>query len=369
MRDFLRNDLGVKAQIIGSNFQENVADARSNARLDTYDVHIYWDHPQGGWGPTNPINNNRLLDTLDGPEQHAPFYKIARQQFRGLPLFVSEWQSCWPNETRFEAPLLMATIASLQRWDGMALFTFANSEWSPAMSGVFEDGNKPNTVAILPTAALLYLRGDVAALPAVTYPLGDESFASPGASVPASALFSHAVQVSPDVTAAPAPIPAVNRTADNSVNWDGAHRFSVATPRASIMLGDFQGKPVTVGPFTFTTPVAYAQVGVISLDGEPFNTARRLLVHTTARAENTGMIYRSFRAGVSDLGAAPILLEPVTGTLSWQLAPGESATLTPLDWHGRKAGPAVPLTHVADSHVTLPLDLITAGQALIEITR
>jgi len=135
------------------------------------------------------------------------------------------------------------------------------------------------------------------------------------------------------------------------------------------MLGNFQGKPVAVGPFTFTTPTAYAQLGVISLDGEPFDTARRLLVHTTARAENTGMVYRSFRAGVSNLGTAPILLEPVTGTLRWKLAPGSSATVTPLDWHGRKAGPPVPLTHAADGHVTLPLDLITAGQALIEITR
>lgn len=370
MYSFLRNKLGVKVPIFGSNYQEVIGDVLSNARLDAYDVHSYWDHPSGGWEATDQTQNRRFVPSLRNAD--SVFRQIVRQSIKGRPFFVSEWQACWPNETNFEGPLLYSTMASLQGWDGLANFAFENEKWADRMTGVYGAGDKPNLAQALVVSALLYRRGDIPTLPPAEYPLGDNLMSAPALSLPTNALFTHSVQVVPGRadTAAPAGANAPDGpvgTPDGTVRIDGPNLFRIDVPRAAIVLGNLGGQPVNIGLFRFETSTPYVQLTALALDDQPLATSRRVLMQALAREENTGMIYRTFRKGVSALGTAPILVEPVSGNVSWQPQQGAAVTVTPLDWYGRRAAPATPLPANAEGRVAIPLALLTAGQALVEI--
>ena len=40
------------------------------------------------------------------------------------PLFVSEWDSCWPNEYRAAAPLFVAGLIAFQGWGGATIHAY-----------------------------------------------------------------------------------------------------------------------------------------------------------------------------------------------------------------------------------------------------
>lgn len=368
MCSFLRDDLGVKVPIFGSNYQETVGDVLSNARLDAYDVHSYWDHPNGGWEPTDQTQNQRLVPALR--TNGAVFLPMARQSMKGLPFFISEWQSCWPNETNFEGPLLYSTMAALQGWDGLANFSFESEKWGDLMTGVYEAGNKPSLAQAIALSALLYRRGDVPTLPPAEYPLGDKLASGPTPSLPVSTLFKNSVQVVPgraETEAHEAEAPSGSlRTPGGSVSIDERNLFRLNVPRAAVVLGDMGGQAAEVGLFRFETSTPYVQLAAVSLDDQPLATSRRILVQALGRAENTDMVYRAFRRGVSAIGTAPILLEEVTGSVSWKPPQGSNLKLTQLDWHGRRTASSTPLQTDAAGRVTIPFSSLMTGQALVE---
>ena len=370
MRAFLRNDLGVKVPIFGSNYQELVGDVRSNARLDAYDVHSYWDHPNGGWSPTDQTSNIRLIPALRKAD--SIFCQMARHSIQGRPFFISEWEACWPNETNFEGPLVYSTLAALQGWDGLANFAFEEGTWAESMSGVYGAADKPNLAQALGVSALLYRRGDIATLPPVEYPLGDQLMAAPTRSLPAAELFTHSVQVVPgraDTSPVGSNAPdGPLGTPDGTVSISDRNVVRIAVPRAAVVLGNLGNQPVDVGPCRFETGTVYTQLSVLALDDQPLAKSRRLLVQALAREENTGMIYRAFRKGVSSIGTGPILIEPVAGQVSWIPPARAKVSLTPIDWYGRRAAAAIPLVIDAEGRVVVPFTLLTAGQALVEVT-
>jgi hypothetical protein len=156
-------------------------------------------------------------------------------------------------------------------------------------------------------------------------------------------------------------------TPDGGVRLDERNVFRVDVPRAAIVLGALGGRAVDVGLFRFQSSMPYSQVSVLALDDRPLADSRRILVQALTRNENTDMVYRAFRKGLSSLGTGPILIEPSEGTVSWKPLQDATVRVTPLDWHGRRADGDMVLARDAEGRVTLPLAALTAGQALVEI--
>lgn len=366
MQTFLRDELGVKVPIIGSNFQEVVADALSNATLDVYDVHVYWDHPQGGWSADAPISNTPLVGALD--TRSNPFNKIASQRFAGMPLFVSEWQTCWPNETQFEGPLLFSTVASLQGWEGLALFGLSEPDWSPKMTGVFASGQRPNATVATATAALIFRRDDITRLPAQKFPLSKDPMERLGLDFGAESLLTRAIEVEVGAPLSPKPEPGSEWIGAGEVTWNRNGLLRIDAPRVAAVLGHMGKVPLQAGVFDFRVAMPFAQAMVISLTPEPLTGSTRLFVQAIARAENTGMEYRPFRKGLLNTGTAPILMEPLAGSISWAPTPGATLTLIEVDWNGDAVGESKPLVVGAHGRATVDLSTLSAGSAIIEIS-
>jgi hypothetical protein len=350
----LRDELGVRALIGGSNFIETLADFRSNAGLDYLDAHAYWDHPVGGWSVTDPITNQSVLRRLARPDQ--PLAALARRQALDLPFAASEWAACWPNDHLAEFPLLLATTAAGQGWDAPMWFGLTGLPPAPAQSGVFDQDNKPHARLAAALAALAFRRGDFPLLPVSNAttpslpPWDNLKNLHPG-----DAHLTHRLLWSP---AGATPATADATPPSNALRLLEPGLAVIESPRTRATLGELSLRPaVSAGPgFQVSSPAAFAVVAATSLDSAPLENSRRVLLYIAARVENSGQTFRPFRRGLLSVGGPPMLAEPVRGHLTLARADPRPHRLVPLDLHGRRAGPGTVHPVAPDGTLTLPLD-------------
>lgn len=163
MRSYLRDSLGVKSLLIGT--QSNVfSPAAIQASLDVIDTHAYWDHPEF---PRNPHDMNDWVmknQPLAGARRNNPIAALALYRIAGKPFVVTEYDHPFPTPYEAEGLPLLAAYAALQDWDGIFQFCYGlgAGDWRDARVALFFDSHaNPLKMAGLLSAALLYRREDV----------------------------------------------------------------------------------------------------------------------------------------------------------------------------------------------------------------
>jgi hypothetical protein len=264
----------------------------------------------------------------------------------GKPFIVTEWCFCWINDAIAEGPMIGAACGLLQDWDAMIWFDFSGGDWASVIDNEFDIGNKPHVFSQWPAAALLFLRRDLPSLPrAITARVTAETLlAGRGLSdgfTPGDAFkarLATEVGATGDSPRPPAPENEPHSFHAPGFSWsarDGV--LTVNTPRTVSMVGWAGGRAWHLGGVTLRPATPFCAITVSSLDGQPLARARHLLVTTAARAQNCGSLFNGGRASLKRRGHAPILLEPVRGTLS---LPGPPRfTVWPLAENGRRRPP------------------------------
>jgi hypothetical protein len=332
MTRFLREDLGAKPLISGSNFQFRVADAESNAALDFVDMHGYWDHPSGGWAETDRFANRPLSREL---AEQTPFRMIAALQTAGKPFAISEWQAGWPNDTFADMPVLMGVIAGLQGWDAPMWFGYSGGEYEPMMSGVFGSDNKPSARLAAVVGSLIFRRGDFDALPLKVRALPRYPWANLERDLPPSDLF-HYRNAWGRAAQAPASAP----SAPAQVEWREPGFVRLNAPRTQGVVGAVPDAIYEGDTVKITAATELSTVVVTSLTQLPLASTERMLVLVLGHTENTDQTFRTFRQGLVKRGREPILVEPVHATLELRRPKASGLKLVPLDVYGRESGPA-----------------------------
>ncbi len=108
-------------------------------------------------------------------------------------------------------------------------------------------------------------------------------------------------------------------SSSGQLTWDYSEKgfFTVNTPGTKGVVGFAGGKTLQLDHMTLTVDNPFAVVLVTSLEkDQDIDHARRLLVTTIARARNTGMTYNAGETELLSTGTAPLLMEPVSLTLS-----------------------------------------------------
>ncbi len=345
--DYLRS-IGVKVPIAGSNHWENwVGDVLSNAQLDYIDRHAYWDHPQGGYSPTNRFNNSPMIKQPSG----SIITWMGRQQIEDMPFIVTEWNNCWMNEWISEAPLPMSAYGALQDWDGILQFDYSGADWAPRMEGSFNFGNKPHVMAAWVPAALVFHRGDVPTTSS-TFIYGfkdaDDWLLRPmGDIIPGGLMLMQRVACRKDAPQSPLPtVPNDTFVSQHGLlRWTREGVFTINAPRTQGAVGFIGGKPVDCDNARIEAQTPFCQVVLTSLDDQPLTRSRRILLTAVARAENTGQVYNPSRTTLLDEGRSPILMEPVEAKVTLK---GVRATrVHVLDHRGRRTGRTLPITNGA----------------------
>ena len=393
MRNFLRDELGVRAAITGSETFTLTGDYVHARHMDLVAAHAYWDHPSFPRRPWDPkdwvIQNRPMVDSPTG--EHSTIARLTHDRFiradadgPARPFSVMEWNNASPNETAAEGIPMIAAIAALQDWDGVFLFAYSHSgDWNTAAARSFFDiqGN-PLKMAQMAAGALIFRRHDIEALPmtvltglppdrlfdlAARHGAWNNSiFGSDSGHLQAPievrlfakyGIVGH--EIHPKKTTAvmqelPPELPEAHKpksktvalgSADGRLSWSslgtaGSGQFAAGGERAATFAGFGRDAPVVVGPLTVQLPTGhFAAITVNSLTPQLLERSARFLITACGKLENTGQRWNEARTSVGDdWGKAPTLIQPVRADITLRTDVHDVlARLTALDGAGKPA--------------------------------
>jgi hypothetical protein len=159
MRGHLKESVGVRVPVTGTNQMFLLRDTEINARMsDFISRNQYWRHPSVQAKPFMRFSNMPLVRSdLTG---RTPLTVLASSSVVGKPLILAEFNFPWPNEYRGEGLLMATAYACLQDWDAVLLFSFKPN--APTLA-TFSSQSDPARWGQFPAAALMFHRHDVSA--------------------------------------------------------------------------------------------------------------------------------------------------------------------------------------------------------------
>jgi len=338
-------DAGVRIPITGSNlhgdWSRRWAHLTSQMVTDYTDSHAYW---QGGSGTRNMKGFFGNMSMSGLTTNMIPDLALARVGDK--PFFVSEWDNPYPNEWRAESSVLMASVGSLQGWNGFTIHTYRYSMdedvdmiGKPITSraigggyhrgGVYDTFNDPAKFGLFYHAALIIRRGDVRpAEKVVAVKIGDLSAAPgikalklsaeqnriemlfPGKATKASLVVDPEKELV-DLTKGEvwSDTKEMYRNLNRRYGWIDSERtkavYGFTGSAGSLALKDFK----------ITVRNDFATVAISSLTGEPLNRSSNMLLTAVGRAENTGVIYNKEHNQQIDPGQGPIRVEIIEAAI------------------------------------------------------
>lgn len=293
------------------------------------DMHYEWDVAAGG----ELRNTSAIARPWD-----QDLFQAATTAVAGRAFIVSEFNHPSPNRFMAEAPLLWATMASVQDWDALVWFSFQLSNDPADASWLWDQFDlRAATVKLAqsPTASSLFRGGWIA--PAAGYaPLqwsadAVKLFASFGRTPLGADLadptwfLAHRIRT----VFAEDPVAAVPGTPTPGVGWwPDPGILLIDRPELRARIGP-PGLPGAGGggvrevPGLTVSLEDWAAVSLASADGKPLAEASRAVLTVATRQENSGMEWGWNGRYLRTPGTAPILVEPARGTIrfAWPRKP------------------------------------------------
>ena len=372
MYAYLKQELGVKAPVAGTSVHSAGLSGTpllsSISKLDIVDGHTYWQHPRYLTDPaTGRRTGYEIANTamVNAPERSS-IIALARAAVAGKPYTVSEINHPYPSEYAAEGVPIAAAYGALQDWDGIYWYTFEHSDpsaWAPRPPGHFDFRQDPVKMSQLTAGALMFLRGDVArakrtvsrtytreeVLESLRLPSGEAPFFTPG--FPVALPLRHGVRIG---SLDGPPTAAITAPAGEIVSDTGELEWkkglvTVNTPRSQALIDYLKGHRSPLRHLAADVANDFCAITLGALDGESIARSPRLLLTAGARVANAGMKWNEKRTSTIEAGTAPVVIEPVTGSITLRgLTQTVRVEAVPLDGAGRAGGPVVEGRRFAD---------------------
>jgi len=155
--------IGVTVPLTGTNFENTPGMVAIREAYDFVDNHQYWNHPRFQPGRRFQLPYSFHQRSAINGHAHTPRVMMP-SRVTGKPYTVTEFNFVRPNHKRAEGGVLMPAYASLQDWDALYNFDYANRAdivLEGAFGGVFSIANDPVGLLADRVSALLFLRGDI----------------------------------------------------------------------------------------------------------------------------------------------------------------------------------------------------------------
>ena len=222
--------------------------------------------------------------------------------------FIGRFQGGWPNPYAVELPVLVATQAAFQDWDGLLV---------DSPDGLGEDPGSAGSpfAALWPGLSLMFLRGDLTpARLAVGIPAtgveGSGRLASLG-----HRMVSEGGKA-PALDPAAAKIEKVPADNDRWV-WQGnIGLFRAGAPAFQAFTGFLAHRDLSNYAWAVDTPNLFSSFTMVSTTGEPTQTAKRLWITASARYEREGAKFNRERTALLAAPTEGIRLEPIQAKIS-----------------------------------------------------
>ena len=323
-------EIGVKVPISGTNWRGGGFSTRvhmaDQAKLDYIDRHGYWDHPQANgesWTTWNigtcQFTDLPMVKALIAGQDPAQENNVgnlvlskAWEQVLGMPMTVSEWNTCLPNEYSLEGTGLMAAYGMLQGWDGPLQFALGGGSFRQALgNSSFDMNGNPPQLLQYPAVMTMWQRHDVAEAPLVAEtlytPEGLFEWAGDHRPLPLAAACVGKVgyrfvdkarePVVKDISAYWDEKDLTAKSITGELVWNAKEGLvTIDTPGTQGAIGFLSAGPIALKSMDLKTTAPFGALYVTSLeDGKPVAQAGHLLVTAVGQARNTGMEVRALR--------------------------------------------------------------------------
>jgi hypothetical protein len=382
MISFLKNTLGIKVPIVGTNFNVGPADLISMSDADYVDNHAYWDHPQFPNIPGSTtdwlIQNKPMLK--DDNNGTIPFL-FSGMPMANKPFTVSEYNHPNPNQFQVESILLSAGYSAFNDADALMYFAYDEPiDWGKDfMSGYFGVNRNSLYMAFFPTAASMFRNGLVKSStnPILVDYSTDTLYNLPkfdAASWYGPSLFDRKIGLTNAIktgsffaasTTNMNSLPSVGanpyRTDTGEMTWNTTNgTLSVETEKfigASGYLSTLKNS--TLGALVINNFPAsdFGTVTWISLTDSAMISSQRSLITLGSKIQNTGMIWNSDNTSINDhWGISPTIIYPLVLDLKLNIQ-ADSIQIFPLNTIGKEGiiSPFV-VKPVDNNHFFIELD-------------
>lgn len=316
-----------------------------------------------------------VAEFLGSDPRYASNYAhwIAAAQVAGRPTTITEWNVEYPNTDRFCSPLYTAALSAFQGWDAPMLYNYSQDKLvKPAGPSVWSTWSDPALTGLMPAAALLFRKGQVAparggfhmAFPADQFYRFDLS--------PATSVALRTAMEQRRVTIGVPPSPALpwlkptpapegaevitdpdrdlladgesgvirSDTGELTRDWKkGVH--VIDAPHCQAASGWIGGGPIATADARFDVTTKKATVALNSVDDLPLSQSRFILVTAVARA------------GPDPSKRHPYLSEPVAGSITLKTEVPD-LELMALGADGRVAGRSTPKVEGGKVRIDVP---------------
>ena len=369
---YMRNTIGVKIPITGTNWAHTAALVKSHEEMDFTDTHHYY--YDWRWG-----NQDRCCAHRSITSSPVVFTSMAKMKVPGKPLFVSEWDMPWPNAFRAEGPIYYAAIGALQGWAGFAIHTYAygtrlnemkvlGREQStpvagvPYREGIFSVWNDPAKFGLFYHAALITRRSDVSPAKKAYGVLARELGATHTVAYQAGGLETSRLATVFDETLPegyegileekqPFPVADPKKyVSDNGELWRDLSMQvgAVDTARTKVVygyLGKGRGKASNTRPditgieldgLVVSCATDFGVIALSSLSNDPIENSKNILLSAIGRARNSGAQFDGDK--MLELGHPPILAEVIDAEIHLKTSVGASLKVWGVNAEGFYAG-------------------------------
>jgi len=338
MKSYLKDTLGVKVPISGTNWYVGPEDLKVQSTLDYIDNHAYWNHPDFYKDPWDTyywrIDNKSML-THTG-------HNTIRNLFMGfsvknMPFTISEYNHAFPNQYQSEMLPIITAYASFHKADAIMFFPYGSSDWERDFNDGFFDIHRNSIVMSgSPLFAYAYrnrLISEAQESVAIQY---DEE------SVYNSSIFSSSswapvfkydnnlcyqndieiVDFNAETATSDNDIPQVGTneftTTTNEITWNIENGIlEVDAPQFKSISGYLQHSPtLQSNAMGVENSTDFGSVAWLSLTDEPVETSPISVLNISSKVINSGMVWDEDNQTVhKQWGSSPTQYNPVTMNL------------------------------------------------------
>ena len=357
MYAFLKDELGVKVPITGTNALVGPSDLYTQQDLDYIDDHAYWNHPSfpsEPWSPTDWfINNESMLQKADLGTIGNIFSGLAME---GKPYTVSEYNHPFPNRYQWEMIPVLASYASFHDADGLMFFQYnggSNDDWDQDfIDGFFPIHRNSSLMSMSPIFAYVYRNHLIASAPESVPVIYSEDFIYnlpgqdnngrwgkylPYDKTAAASYVIRTLNFDADSTILPASTSSTNMSSTGELNWNdrqGIH--TINTPRLQTITGAINKGPKDLDFLKLMQASAEGVVSWMSLDGSNLPESDLSILSLHSQVQNSNMVWDGDRTVHDQWGSSPTLIRPLQLSISL-LIDADSIHVFPLDEVGRES--------------------------------
>lgn len=362
MYAYLKNELGVNANITASNAWSGISDLYTARNMDYIDDHNIWDYVRypNGWSQSDWYIENIPMVKEGWSTMQNMFSGLA---IKDKPYTISEYSHPFPNRYQTEMMPWMAAYGSFHNAAALTFYYYnddGDSWTTDQVDDYFSLHRNTAQMALSPAYAFAF-RHQLIATAETTYemeyslpflralPLSDGG-GRWSKFIPYSSrlAYSHGLRTigfdgtgAPDLDQLPSSQGTVATTDTDETTIDFEQGIlKTATPSFVSVCGFMNENEVEAGALKVTSANDFGVVSWLSLSGEPLANATNSLITISSKLQNTNMAWSGINSINDNWGSSPTEMFPLQLTLEMELD-ADYLQLYPLSEIGEEGSPII----------------------------